>query len=184
MCVPQRVTATENTPVSHESSQDSGDQGAHSVGPRGAPGPVMLTLSTFRRAQRAIDLAIEKAAEGNELVVVYVADANLARYFIGTDIGLYPELKERCEEEVLREHQQKGKEVAGIIAQKAEARGITVRTYVSIGRFALECLKVIEKEKPKVIVTTRSQRPAWVRRFFGSPVDHLIAEAPCPVIEV
>jgi nucleotide-binding universal stress UspA family protein len=35
-----------------------------------------------------------------------------------------------------------------------------------------------------VIITTRSKRPEWVRRFFGSPVDDLIRKAGCPVVTV
>ncbi|KPJ62521.1 MAG: hypothetical protein AMS15_03610 [Planctomycetes bacterium DG_23] len=149
----------------------------------GHTGAVMLALSTFRLSKKAVQLAIEKAEKGKDLLLVYVVDVNLARYFIGTDIGLYPELKERCEEELLEEYKEKGREIVSSIAKKAEALGIAVRTYVSVGRFAFECLKVIGKEKPEVIVTTRSERPAWVRRFFGSPVDYLIANAGCPVIE-
>jgi len=146
-------------------------------------GCVMLALSTFRQSDHAVDLAIEKAREFGRLVVVHVADMNLARYFIETDIGLYPELKEKCEAEVLREHEQQGREAVRAIAEKAEAEGIEVTSCVRVGRFALVCLEVVIEEKPDVIVTTRSKRPAWVRRFFGSPVDHLIAEAGCPVIE-
>ena len=118
--------------------------GSPKEGGAGRTDVVMLALSTFRHSDKAIELATEKAAEGGDLVIVYVADANLARYFIGIDIGLYPDLKQRCEEELLREHEQKGREIVDSIAKKAEALGITVRTHVSTGRFALECLKVIE----------------------------------------
>ena len=144
---------------------------------------VMLALSTFRRSDEAVDLALEKAAGGGDLIIVYVADVNLARYFIGTDLGFYPELKKRYEEELLREHEQKGVEVVGCIGKRAEGLRIVARTYVRIGRFASECMKVIAKEKPGLIITTRSRRPAWVKRFFGSPVDYLVAHAGCLVIE-
>ena len=69
------------------------------------------------------------------------------------------------------------------ITEAAEAAGLDVSTHVSIGRFAQVCKEVIEKERPSLVITTRSRRPAWTRKFFGSPVDRLIAEAPCPVIE-
>jgi hypothetical protein len=46
------------------------------------------------------------------------------------------------------------------------------------------CLEVAQKEKPSMIVTTRSQRPVWVKKFFGAPVDDLIAKARCPVIVI
>ena len=145
---------------------------------------VMLALSTFRQSGGAVELAVEKAVEGKTLVVAFVVDVNVARYLVGTDVGLFPDLRDKCEEEFLKGNRELAEEGVKRITETAERRGITVRPCVSIGRFALECMKVVEKEKPDVIVTTRSKRPAWVRRFFGSPVDYLIANAGCPVIEV
>lgn len=144
---------------------------------------IMLALSTFRRSEKTVELALEKAVEGKALVVTFVVDVNVARYLVGTDAGLFPDLIEKCEQEFLREHRERAEEKVKQIVKMAEERGVTVRTYVSTGRFGLECMKVVEKEKPELIVTTRSRRPAWVRRFFGSPVDYLIANAGCPVLE-
>ncbi len=145
--------------------------------------PIMLALSTFRQSNEAIRLAIEKAKEGKNLMVFFVADVNLARYLIGTDLGLFPELRESYEEEVLEKHRKSGEEIVKSITQKAEQYGIEVKTKVEIGRFALKCLEVVRQENPEVIITTRSRRPEWVKKFFGSPVDYLIANAGCPVIE-
>ena len=161
-------------------SSSSSSEGAEAANSRG---PVMLALSTFRRSDKAVELALEKAEQYGKLVIVYVADVNLARYYIGTDVGLYPQLQERVEEEVLVEHEKEGREEVKPIAERAGAKGLEVKTHVSIGRFARVCLEVIKRENPSVVITTRSRRPAWVRKFFGSPVDHLIAEAGRPVIE-
>jgi len=143
--------------------------------------PVMLALSTFRRSQKAIDLAIEKAAEGKQLVVVYVADVNLARYFIGIDVPR--DVKEKCEEELLDEHRERGTKVVESIAARAAQHGIEVTSHVEIGRFALKVLDVVRREPPALIVTTRSKRPNWVKRVFGAPVDFLIENAGCPIVE-
>ena len=59
-----------------------------------------------------------------------------------------------------------------------------MKSIVKSGRFALVCLDLVNQEKPSLIVTTRSQRPAWVRRVFGSPVNELVERASCPVIVV
>ena len=144
--------------------------------------PVMLALSTFRKSDKAVELALTEARASRTLVVVFVVDINVARYIIGTDIGLWPELKESCEEEVLQKHEKEAEEGVQVIARKAEGLGLTVRTYVTRGRFALECLEVAKNERPGLIVTTRSNRPDWVRRFFGSPVDRIIAESGCRVV--
>ena len=145
--------------------------------------PVLLALSTFRYSQEAADLAIEEAKEAGLLVVVYVVDVNLARYFIGTDVGFYPDLMKKTEQEILDEHKNRAGARVAFIIEKARAQGITTRTHIAVGRFALECLPVVKMENPRVIVTKRSDRPHWVRRFFGSPVDHLIEHAGCPVLE-
>jgi nucleotide-binding universal stress UspA family protein len=147
------------------------------------PGPVMLALSTFRQSDKAVEMAVQKAKQAGRLIIVHVADVNLARYLIGTDLGLYPDLKDTCEKEVLEQHEREGMQKAEAIARWANAEGIETSIHVCVGRFALVCLEMAERERPAVIVTTRSRRPEWVRRFFGSPVNDLIARARCPVIE-
>ena len=144
---------------------------------------VMLALSTFRQSEKAVELAMQKAGTGKTLIVVYVVDLNVARYLVGMDVGLLPNLAEQAENEFLKEHETRAQKQVKSLAAKAQQRNINVRVYTNIGRFGLECMKVVEKEKPEEIVTTRSSRPAWVRRFFGSPVDYLVANAGCPVVE-
>lgn len=144
----------------------------------------MLALSTFRHSDRAVQLALDQAAEARkDLLVVIVTDVNLARYFIGTNIGLDPAHKDKCEAEVLHMHEKQNLLNAQKIVADASARGVQARCIVKTGRFALVCMEIVKKEKPGLIVTTRSNRPHWVRHFFGSPVDHLIAEAGCDVLE-
>jgi len=147
-------------------------------------GCVMLALSTFRQSEKAIAIAIEKARDVRKLMVVYVADVNLARYFVDVDLGLFGELRETCEEDLLKQHEKSGKKHVATITAKAENEGIVVQSYSQIGRFALVCLEIVERVKPSLIVTTRSKRPEWVKKFFGAPVDDLIANAGCPVTVV
>ena len=145
--------------------------------------PVMLALSTFRYSENPIKLAVEKAKASGKLAMVYVVDVNLARYMVGSDIGLFSDLKERCEKEILEEHRKQAEGRVAKIAEEARRQGIDVVTHVRTGRFALVCLDVIDQENPECVVTTRSRRPKWVKKFFGSPVDYLASHAPCPVIE-
>ncbi len=145
--------------------------------------PVLLALSTFRHSDAAIEFATEKAAEGRDLVLAYIVDFNLARYYIGTDVGLYPELQEQTRHELLEQHKHQADARAAELAERLRDRGVTVRVYVSIGRFAEQCLTLVEREHPDIIVTTRSERPNWVKKFFGSPVDRLRKKTDCPVIE-
>ena len=151
---------------------------------RSMEGCVMLALSTFRKSEQAIETTIQKARNVKKLIVVYVADVNLARYFVGAEPGLLPHLKDICEADLLKQHEKAGHEQVAAIRKKAEQEGIEVKTHVQVGRFAVVCLEVAQKEKPSMIVTTRSERPAWIKKFFGAPVDDLIAKARCPVIVI
>jgi len=144
-----------------------------------------LALSTFRRSDEAVRQAIELAAhDPRELVVVFVIDKNLARYFIGTDAIAGTKLRERCERDLLEEHRREGQAAVDAIAAEAKECGVECESAVLTGRFAVEVLKAVEGKTPEMVVTTRSKRPQWVRRFFGSPVDYLIANAGCLVIEI
>ena len=147
-------------------------------------GPVMLALSTFRKSEKAVDTAIEKAKNVKKLLVVFVADVNLARYFIGVEHGLSPVLKEMSEADLLKLHLKEGHGYLQIIAEKARLEGVEMKAIVQIGRFAAVCLELVEQEKPSLIVTTLSHRPEWVRTFFGAPVNELIEKAGCPVMVV
>ena len=144
----------------------------------------MLALSTSRQSMKTAEFAIERAKEGKKLIIAFVVDVNLARYFIGAELGLYPELKERCKEELLKEYRDQAAEKISSIVKTAEDYGISVKIYMSTGRFALECLEALRKEDPKLIITTRSKRPNWVKKFSDSPIDYLITSAGCPVLEV
>jgi len=145
--------------------------------------PIMLALSTFRQSNRAIEMAIDKAAQCKHLIIVYVVDVNLGRYMIGSDLGFVPSVQERYKKELLKEHREKGEAVLQSISRLAAAHGITADSHIVTGRFALEILDVAENERPSLIVTTRSRRPKWIKKLFGSPVNYLSTHAPCKVTE-
>ena len=147
-------------------------------------GCVMLGLSTFRRSEQAVDVAISKSREGKKLMVVYVVDINMACYMIGVEEEFIVGLKETCESEILGKAEKEGGDLVADITGKAEKLGIQVKSLIQVGRFAVICLDVIKQVKPSLIVTTRSKRPEWVKKFFGAPVDELIAKAGCPVLAV
>jgi len=145
-------------------------------------GCVMLALSTFRRSEKAVTLAIEKCLEVKNLMIVYVVDINIARYIVGSEEAFIFDLKEQNEAELLEKAEKDAREAVAKIAKEAEKKGIQSKTIVKVGRFAVICLEVVKQTHPSVIVTTRSRRPDWVKKFFGAPVDELIAKAVCPVL--
>ena len=144
---------------------------------------VMLVLSTISQSSGAVELAIQKAENGKTLTLLYVVDVNFAHYFASTDIGFFPKLKERCEEELLRQLRDSAEDKVKCIAKTARDHGITVKSYIDTGSFAVRSLKGIQEEKPELVIIARSGRPKWIRKLLGSPTDYLIAHAECPVIE-
>ncbi len=144
----------------------------------------MLALSTFRRSERAVEQAIESVHPGGTMVLLYVVDVNLSRYFVGCDVGIPWPLREQCESELLRKLEDQARTAAHSIAERARATGLRVEVLVRVGRFGLVAEEIARDLSPELIVTTRSHRPRWVKRLFGSPVDHLIGHAPCPVLDV
>ena len=71
----------------------------------------MSAISTFRQSADAIELSFKRAEQCKKLVIVYVVDVNLARYFIGTEAISSLEIKKTCEAELLLEHEKKGKQI-------------------------------------------------------------------------
>lgn len=145
-------------------------------------GCVMLALSTFRKSEKAVDAAIEKGRENKKLMMVFVVDINVARYLVGVEEEFSLGLKETCEAELLEKAENEGRDQLAKIAKRAEQEGLQIKTLVQLGRFAVVCLDVASQAHPSLIVTTRSRRPEWVKKFFGAPVDELIAKADCPVL--
>ena len=157
---------------------------SHQASAIASTSPVMLALSTFKHADIAIDTALEKASRCQKLVIVYGHNVNLGLYFMESGVGLYPDLKEQCEKEILSDYEQQWKEKVEVIADRARAQGIQVVTHVHTERFISLCLEVIEKEKPSLVITVRPHRPNWLRGLFGSAADRLASKAACSVIEV
>ncbi len=147
-------------------------------------GCVMLALSTFRRSEKAVALAIEKCQEVRNLMIVYVVDINVARYIVGAEEAFLFDMKEQNEAELLEKAKKDGLEAVAKIAGEADKNAILAKTMIKVGRFAVICLEVVKQTHPSVIVTTRSRRPDWVKKFFGAPVDELIAKAGCPVLAI
>ena len=150
--------------------------------------PVMLALSTFRQSENAIQLAIEKAKISKNLVVAYVVDENLARYLLGADADLALAMKEKGEREIreaeiLEDYRRQGEERVALIEEAAKKFGINVKRYIDVARFGIKCVEIAKAEDPELIITTRTKRPQWVKKIFGSPVDYLIEHAGCKIIE-
>ena len=94
-------------------------------------GCVMLALSTFRRSEKAVSVAIEKCQEIKRLMIVYVVDINVARYIIGAEEEFFIGLKEQCEAEMLEKAEKEAREHVATIDGQAEKSGMQVKTFTS-----------------------------------------------------
>lgn len=146
--------------------------------------PLLLALSTFRKSDALVQIAIGLAKEEQRpLLVVFIVDENLARYLVGVEIPVGTRLREMCEQDMLNEHRKDAEDTIARIAREAEFAGILCEAIVLTGRFGIEITRIAQDRHPAKIILTRSNRPQWVRRFFGSPVDYVIQHAGCPVLE-
>ena len=57
--------------------------------------------------------------------------------------------------------------------EQAAERGIECETSLRVGRFADEVMAEAREHPPGAVIVTRANRPAWMRRLFGSPVDRI-----------
>jgi hypothetical protein len=149
-----------------------------------SPKRVMLALSSYSHSDKMIRTALENAKYNNRLVIVYAININPSEYFVGTDIGFYPEWKKECIKDLFRQYILRCRGKIHYIANQAMAEGIQTETFIRIGRFVPICLNVIKTEKPFLVITKRPLGPALFRRIFHSPADRLIRRAGCEVIEV
>lgn len=125
--------------------------------------PIMLALSTFKHSDKAIKMAIEMAFDCKKLVIVYGHEVNPWLYFMGTDFGIIHGLKEQCEIEILIEIEREWEKKIDVIATEARAKGLKVATYVKAKKFKKLYHEVFEKEKPSLVITTKSRKIIMLR---------------------
>jgi nucleotide-binding universal stress UspA family protein len=147
-------------------------------------GPVLLALSSFRLSQKAIETAFSEAAKVNSIIISFIVDVNLHRYLLTSDLMATTELEHEYEQEMLDDYKEKGEKLVKDLEAIAQEAGLTYKSYFAIGRFGLINEEIAKKEQPSLIVTTRTNRPQWVKLLFGSPVSYLISRVSCKVIEV
>jgi len=139
--------------------------------------PILLALSSFRHKDEQIHAALDLCASaGAPLSALFVIDINLARYHVASDMMVGESLRQQLEEGVMGEQEARARETLEAVKALAQSRGIPCTTAIRVGRFADEVRIVALSKMPSAIVLTRANRPQWMRRLFGSPVDHIRAE--------
>ena len=146
--------------------------------------PILLALSTFRQSDELVEHTIQAARRSRQpLIIAFVVDVNLPRYFTESGAIAGTPLREQSEKEMLEDFRRQAATITRSIEQTAQQSDIPCSSSVVVGRFGVEILMQASEHRPSFITLTRSKRPDWVRRLFGSPVDSIIRDAGCPVYE-
>lgn len=88
------------------------------------------------------------------------------------------------EDESIDEAVDMGEDVVDNVAELGRTLGTTVRREVIVAERAEEAIVEYASEHSDLIVMTSSTRPISHRAFFGHGTDHILREAPCPVVVV
>jgi nucleotide-binding universal stress UspA family protein len=62
--------------------------------------------------------------------------------------------------------------------------GLECELLIRRGDFVEECLKIARERQVEDMIVSRAERSSLSRKLFGSVVDELLEQAPCPVMVV
>lgn len=88
------------------------------------------------------------------------------------------------QDESIDEAVEMGEDVVGTIAELGHTLHATVHAEVVVAERAEEAIVEYARERSDLIVMASSTRPISHRAFFGHGTDHILREAPCPVVVV
>lgn len=151
-------------------------------------GTVLLVLSPTRSHRRLLEFALSMAErERQPLLALYVIDTRITDTLSTriADTGfLGDRVSEEVEETVLKQYEERGEQELSEVTALAAARGITCKTTMRKGDLVVECLRAAREAEAGAIVISRAERFDIARKLFGSAVDDLREQAPCPVFVV
>ena len=146
---------------------------------------ILLALSTTRQSQKTIEHALNFAKkEAASLIALFVIDPDLPELIFSKliDIGFMGEKPgEEVMKALLKEYRIRGDEKLKEIKKLAEKKGIECKTILKTGNFAKECLKIINEQKPLLVVLTRAKRSNISRFLFGSAVNEIKKKSSAPI---
>ena len=150
----------------------------------GSDRPVMLALSNFHCTYNAVELAIQKAEESKKLIIVFGHKINVGLFFLESEIGLLPNIKEHCERSLITGYEVHWAQRISKIAENAETHGINVTAHVHAENFLSLCLNVARQESPGLIVISKTHQFVPNKGTLISLPKHLSRVTGCEVIDV
>jgi nucleotide-binding universal stress UspA family protein len=145
---------------------------------------VLIAVDDDRESRDALTFAAELLPDEHEVIVLNVARSSITPYgTIGGLGGAYPgtpalsvEADMRAQELADREAQRLVEEVASEV-HADEHR-------VEHGDVGPTICQVAEEEAVDLVVLGTHDRGRWSRLWFGSVSEHVVRNAPCPVLVV
>jgi len=149
---------------------------------------ILLVLSTTRQSPETVELALEKAKEGNSsLTGLFILDSGIPDSIFDklTDIGFTGEKpSHQLHASILAEYRERGMKKMEEIGETAAGKGISFDSIIREGDFAAECLSVIGEKRADTVIMTRRKRSSLSRFIFGSPIENIRKRAGCEFIIV
>ncbi|MFQ5645335.1 MAG: universal stress protein [bacterium] len=138
---------------------------------------VLLILSSTRRSEKSISLALASAAAKKaELIILFILDSKFLEDVSDSMIEggwLGSSASHQLHQAIAGEYSSLGGEQVNKIKAEAERQGVPCRTIVKKGEFLEETMKVIQAEEVDEIIVIRRKRSNLSRFFFGSVVKQL-----------
>jgi nucleotide-binding universal stress UspA family protein len=146
---------------------------------------ILLAISTTRESPKTIDRAMKEAKSGGgELVVLFVVDHGIPDsigHLLITTGYLGEKPSRRLADAILDEYRERGQNRLATIFETAIGQAIECETMLREGDFAEQTLAVIQEKGVEKVIVTRAKRSGLSRFLFGSGVNRLRKESPCPV---
>jgi Kef-type K+ transport system membrane component KefB len=136
------------------------------------PGHILVPVTGNTASRNAADLTFEMATRGQERVtLLHVVTPTGGRFHIdASGVGF--------ERQLSNAHA-----VVDGLREKGESQGVYARTEVEIGADPeAVILDYARKQRVDLIVLGADVRPASERLFLGPRIEHILANAPCPVV--
>lgn len=160
-----------------------------------APCPVFVVSHRDElRAEQIADLPLRRillptagAGAGKHAVELAcaIAQATNATIEIGHILERDPSTEPWVKPSDRHDAEQIGQELLGSTAEEVRQTGVTLRTHIETGtRVEVGITHLAEQLEADLIVLSSSLRPVSRRAFFGHRVDHILAQARCPVLVI
>lgn len=145
---------------------------------------VLIAVDDDAESQDALSFATELLSDEHQVVVINVARSTVTPYgTIGGLGGTFAGDTALSAEADLRAQQLADREAERVVEDAARRLG-AAEARVEHGDVGPTICQVAEEEGVDLVVLGTHDRSRWSRLWFGSVSEHVVRNAPCPVLVV